>query len=52
MNSLAAHLLCGVLREGLRRLLRRPAPPVKIKVHSVPPAWSIQPGKDKGEVIL
>jgi NAD(P)-dependent dehydrogenase (short-subunit alcohol dehydrogenase family) len=37
--------------EGLRRLLRRPAPAVEIDVHSVPPGWPIQPAKTKGETI-
>ena len=47
-----AHLLGGVLREGLRRLLRRPAPVVELKVHSIPPAWPVQPGKDEREATL
>jgi glucose 1-dehydrogenase len=46
-----AHLLGGIVREGLRRLLRRAAPAVEIKVHSVPPAWPIQPAKNKGGAI-
>jgi glucose 1-dehydrogenase len=44
-------LVGGILREGVRRLLRRPAPAVEINVHSVPPAWPSQPAKDKGEVV-
>ncbi len=44
------HLVEGILREGLRRLLRRPAPAVEIKVHSVPPAWPIQPANNQGEI--
>jgi glucose 1-dehydrogenase len=44
-------LVGGILREGVRRLLRRPAPAVEINVHSVPPAWPVQPAKDKGEVV-
>ncbi len=46
-----AHLMGGVLREGLRRLLRRPAPAIEIKVHSVPLAWPMRPEKSKGEAI-
>jgi glucose 1-dehydrogenase len=46
-----AHLVSGILREGLRRMLRRPAPAIEIDVHSVPPAWPIQPAESKEEAI-
>jgi hypothetical protein len=46
-----AHLMGGVLREGLRRLLRRPAPSAEIKVYGVPPAWPIQPARNEGEAV-
>jgi len=37
------HLLRGVLREGWRRLTRRPAPPVELTVLTVPAALSAPP---------
>ena len=41
-----AILLSGLLREGLRRLLRRPVPPVAVTVHTAAPALSMSPGKE------
>jgi NAD(P)-dependent dehydrogenase (short-subunit alcohol dehydrogenase family) len=41
------HLLRGLLREGWRRLMRRPAPPVELAVQTVPSALSAPPtGRD------
>jgi NAD(P)-dependent dehydrogenase (short-subunit alcohol dehydrogenase family) len=41
------HLLRGLLREGWRRLMRRPAPPVELAVGTVPSALSTPPtGRD------
>jgi NAD(P)-dependent dehydrogenase (short-subunit alcohol dehydrogenase family) len=40
-----ASLLGGMAKEGMRRLLRRPAPPLDVTVRTVPPALSTEISK-------
>jgi glucose 1-dehydrogenase len=36
-----SRMLSGLLREGWRRLIRRPAPPIEFNITSVPPALTV-----------